>query len=57
MHTSGRPINVSSFGGAPGQGTLIASGCQDGDIKVSVLRDVDELIVFADYNHPAGHPA
>ena len=35
-HQSGRGINVVSFGGPSGQGTLLASGCQDGDIKISV---------------------
>lgn len=35
-HQSGRAINVISFAGPSGQGTLLASGCQDGDIKLSV---------------------
>lgn len=38
MHQSGRPINVCAFGGVPGQGTLMASGCQDGDVKVADIR-------------------
>lgn len=35
-HQSGRAVNVVSFAGPSGQGTLLASGCQDGDIKLSV---------------------
>lgn len=35
-HPSGRAVNVVSFAGPSGQGTLLASGCQDGDIKLSV---------------------
>lgn len=37
-HQSGRAINVVSFAGPSGQGTLLASGCQDGDIKLSVSK-------------------